>query len=583
MFNHDNIYRQPFQSSWAQNNRLAAGTEQFTGHGLLKPSAPPQFFRVNLKHRSRLDLKLIGLKSNADLALLGSAKKLIQQSRRPGSKNETIQANLNEGTYFVRVSLHKNAPKTSYQLKFLITDLTSQSPNPSNPSQPGSDSNQNTPPRIELNSGLGIPISGAALAGRKTITLDSDALKAYDSEQLSANLTYTLTRAPQQGTLKLNGVPLGAGSSFTQFDIDSDRLSYTFSGGLTTQVTDDGVDNTDAQISLLGNNVSIAYSASVSAAPEVFLYNGATGTTQQITANSTTDTVKAVFGNKVVWTGWDGNSTELFLYNGDTGITRKLTDGSTASYSLSNVLNSNAGVFYDQYPSGFFDDGSTNVRVAYAAHNPRLDGAYAVWDSYEDIFFYNHNTRQTRNLTNNTAPGIYASHPSVSGNSVVWQGWDGNDFEIFLWNGRTTIQLTNNFTDDRSPLISGSSVAWVGKDPAGTDNEVFLYNPASGTKQLSADDASPTNVQLSGSNLMWQSDVNTYYYNLQTGALRSLPIRAELKLAGSKAMWTESDGQDKEIYLVDLATASLSAGDSFDFSVSDGKTSTSSTFNISIG
>lgn len=60
--------------------------------------------------------------------------------------------------------------------------------------------------------------------------------------------------------------------------------------------------------------------------------------------------------------------------------------------------------------------------------------------------------------------------------SVVWDGYDGSAYEIFLYDGTSTTQLTNNSYDDRQPQIYGSSVVWDGID--GSDCEVFLATPA---------------------------------------------------------------------------------------------------------
>ena len=73
-------------------------------------------------------------------------------------------------------------------------------------------------------------------------------------------------------------------------------------------------------------------------------------------------------------------------------------------------------------------------------------------------------------LTNNN----YADwDPQVYGSNVVWQGFDGNDDEIFLYDGNSTTQLTNNSYDDSWPVhIYGSNVVWQGYD--GSDWEIFL-------------------------------------------------------------------------------------------------------------
>ena len=55
---------------------------------------------------------------------------------------------------------------------------------------------------------------------------------------------------------------------------------------------------------------------------------------------------------------------------------------------------------------------------------------------------------------------------------MVWDGWDGNDYEIVLYDGTTTTQLTNNSYDDSYPQVSGSNVVWHGSD--GNDYEIFM-------------------------------------------------------------------------------------------------------------
>lgn len=44
--------------------------------------------------------------------------------------------------------------------------------------------------------------------------------------------------------------------------------------------------------------------------------------------------------------------------------------------------------------------------------------------------------------------------PDISGSNVVWRGGD----EIYLWDGVTITQISDNSTSDRSPAISGSNV-----------------------------------------------------------------------------------------------------------------------------
>ena len=46
-------------------------------------------------------------------------------------------------------------------------------------------------------------------------------------------------------------------------------------------------------------------------------------------------------------------------------------------------------------------------------------------------------------------------YPRISNNGhVVWEGYDGTDWEIFLYDGTTTTQVTNNSRNDTNPQIN---------------------------------------------------------------------------------------------------------------------------------
>jgi hypothetical protein len=62
----------------------------------------------------------------------------------------------------------------------------------------------------------------------------------------------------------------------------------------------------------------------------------------------------------------------------------------------------------------------------------------------------------------------------VSGSHVVWAGYDGNDYEIFVYDGSHTIQLTDNSWQDYRPHVSGSNVVWYGSDGSDGDWEIFF-------------------------------------------------------------------------------------------------------------
>lgn len=78
-------------------------------------------------------------------------------------------------------------------------------------------------------------------------------------------------------------------------------------------------------------------------------------------------------------------------------------------------------------------------------------------------------TKLTDNSYHDRAPQINAN------GYVAWEGSDGSDYEIFLYNGFSTTQLTNNVYFESSPQISANGhVVWECLN--GSDYEIFRYN-----------------------------------------------------------------------------------------------------------
>jgi len=101
---------------------------------------------------------------------------------------------------------------------------------------------------------------------------------------------------------------------------------------------------------------------------------------------------------------------------------------------------------------------------------------------------------------------------------VVWQGWDGTDWEIFLHGESGTVQITDNAEDDGAAQINDSgTVVWQGFDG---DSEIFLY-----------DGTSPTNIS--------NNDLED-----------SLP---QINNQGH-VVWIGSDGMTTEVFLFDGST-----------------------------
>jgi len=111
-------------------------------------------------------------------------------------------------------------------------------------------------------------------SGGRDVAINNTVLKVSDVDSLVSSIRYTITDAPEIGQIRLNGFVLGVGSSFTQADIESGRITYTASNGtgprsdaVTFTVTDGaanvvldrpgGIYNEDGALKPITLNISI--------------------------------------------------------------------------------------------------------------------------------------------------------------------------------------------------------------------------------------------------------------------------------------------------------------------------------------
>ena len=109
-------------------------------------------------------------------------------------------------------------------------------------------------------------------------------------------------------------------------------------------------------------------------------------------------------------------------------------------------------------------------------------------------------------ITDNNFNDLFAK---ISGNNIVWTangGNDGNDPEIFFYNGTDIVQLTDNEVFDSFPQISGNNLIWQqspnnpSDDLSGT-TELIFYDGTTTTSLASID--STFSPAISGNNVVW--------------------------------------------------------------------------------
>jgi len=169
------------------------------------------------------------------------------------------------------------------------------------------------------------------------------------------------------------------------------------------------------------------------------------------------------------------------------------------------------------------------------------------------------NVYPTIKLTEND---YHDSLPQINSNGdVVWLGYDGHDYEVFLYeraSGNTT-QLTNNDYSDSSPQInSNGDVVWLGF--VGRSNQVFLFDRASGiTTQLTNSDYGALLPQINcDGDVVWLGydghDYEIFLYERPTGNIIQLTDNdytdwsPQINCNGA-VVWQGQDGADWEIFI----------------------------------
>ena len=202
---------------------------------------------------------------------------------------------------------------------------------------------------------------------------------------------------------------------------------------------------------------------------------------KQLTISLTNDSHPSLFMDSIgnvhlTWFGWDGNDNEIFY-----------------TYSINGTfipvikVSNNEG--NDQLPSLFLDSNGT----AYIAWTGNTSGFYEIYYSKE----INDTFSQIEKVTNNTEENNFVFFDSPVSFSffldfngiahIAWQGWDGNDYEIYYVNNSngnfssglniSKVNTSNNGNPSLFLDFNGvAHIAWQGWD--GNDYEIYNVNNA---------------------------------------------------------------------------------------------------------
>lgn len=120
------------------------------------------------------------------------------------------------------------------------------------------------------------------------------------------------------------------------------------------------------------------------------------------------------------------------------------------------------------------------------------------------------------NLIQITTNYFYVLNPNIHGNELVFQAWDGNDYEIFRYRFDTDQmeQITDNQFDDVFPVVWNGEIAWVAHPTVTAEifqmRDGVIRKISEGTE----DNAAPS---IWNGKIVWQgyddTDLEIYYFN----------------------------------------------------------------------
>ncbi|MGJ3251885.1 MAG: cadherin-like domain-containing protein [Elainellaceae cyanobacterium] len=221
-------------------------------------------------------------------------------------------------------------------------------------------------------------------------------------------------------------------------------ILYNIATGQRTQLANDNTSRAVVDISgssILWNTITAGPNGST-LPQEVFFYNGLTGASIQLSNGNGNNSAAAISDSLVIWNQYDGNDYEVFAYEIATGMTRQLSNndvddvvpigGLSGSNAIWNRINENGKAqvfFYDGTTSRPLTDiGSNRVGLG-------VSGGNVVYNSLDnngspdDIFFFDTQSNRLVQITNDNRANFAVG---ISGSKVVWNGYDGTDFEVFF-------------------------------------------------------------------------------------------------------------------------------------------------------
>ncbi len=269
----------------------------------------------------------------------------------------------------------------------------------------------------------------------------------------------------------------------------------------------------------------------------------------------------------------EGDGTFVWSWRFGANTIEHMPAGRLSNVSPSAWKNVTAWQWEQTWPFGYeimVQNGTENIRLTddkFYDLNPKVYEQKVVWygwDGYDyEIFLHDLETGTKTQLTDNRFDDI---GPQIWDGVVVWEGYPGVEADIFMWKDGEMTEISDNLEDDLYPRIWDKYIVWQGFD--GDDYEIYIYDHLLGGNAVKMtsnnfDDANPEIkdgiVAWLGYHDNWDSEI--YAADLSLGGPLNMMEAVRLTdndhddldvdTAGRRIIWVTDENKRPQIMLAE--------------------------------
>ncbi len=226
-------------------------------------------------------------------------------------------------------------------------------------------------------------------------------------------------------------------------------------------------------------------------------------------------TVLSASGNKLAWID---DSDDIQVWNGSS-IQEKEDD----VIDRISLYHENLAFVEEDHEHFFHQDTEIFLRIPgqkiqitdndYDDKHPSLYKQTLAWvgehdgDNF-DLFYWD--GQHAYKLTDTDGDDL---EPSLHNGAIAWTEFDGDDYEIYYWQGGANIQITDDDYDDRSPVIKDGKIVWIKKK--GSCQDIFMWDGFQIKKLTDGCYDKIQSLDFNGKAILWaarEDDEKAVYY-----------------------------------------------------------------------